>query len=211
MENIKLICFDLNETLLNHNSWKKLGISLGVTEEEDRNLYLEYKRGALSYDEWNNKILECYLRHDNATREGITEILSRYEYNEGARESVDYLKSKGYKIVLISGSIDIMVSIIAHDLGIQYYKANNDFIFDGNNRLVAIHSGGDDVHAKLRHLESFCELLEVSLSECACIGDGDNDIELFKATGHGVTFRGKDIEKDAWKIVDTLRDLKNIF
>jgi len=210
-ENIKLICFDLDDTLISANSWKKLGLALGVSVEEDRKLYKEYKAGLFTYDEWNDKLLERYMEHEDASREGVTKILSNYSFKEGAKEAVLYLKEKGYELVLISGSIDILVDIVAKDLGIKYAKANNTFVFDEKDRLIGVHSNGDDVLAKAEHLESFCEMLGVDIKECACIADGDNDIEMFRRTGHGVTFRGFKIESEAWKVVDTLHDLKDIF
>lgn len=209
--NIKLICFDLDQTLINANSWKNLGLALGISVEEDRKLYREYKEGLFTYDEWNDKILELYMEHENSTREGITNILSNYTFNDGARVVVDYLKKKGYELVLISGSIDILVNIVAKDLGIKYAKANNTFVFNDRNRLIGIHSGGTDVLAKAEHLEIFCEMLKIDIKECACIGDSDNDLELFRRTGHGITFKGYKIEKEAWKVIDSLEDLIKIF
>ena len=209
-EKIKLICFDLDDTLITDNSWKRLNFALGISAEEDRQMYKNYKSGVFSYDDWNDEVLKYYLKHKDATKTAITEILSKYEYNKGSREIVDYLKNKGYEIVLISGSINIMVSIVAHDLGIKYFKANNDFIFDDEGRLVSIDSSGNDTKAKLVHLESFCELLNISIDECACVGDGENDLALFEKTGHGITFKGQKIEKYAWKTVVSLDDIKDI-
>ena len=210
-ENIKLICFDLDDTLILANSWKKLGIALGLSVEEDRRLYKEYKSGLITYDEWNDKVIEKYMEHEDSTRSGITKILSGYSFKEGARETINYIKDKGYEIVLISGSIDILVDMVAKDLGIKYYKANNTFVFDENDRLIGVHSNGDDVLAKVDHLESFCEMLDIDIKECACIADGDNDIEMFRRTGHGITFKGQEIEKEAWKVIDSFEDLKGIF
>jgi phosphoserine phosphatase len=122
-----------------------------------------------------------------------------------------YVKEKGYELVLISGSIDILVEIVAKDLGIKYYKANNTFVFNENDRLVGVRSGGADVLAKAERLESFSEMLGINIKECACVADGDNDIEMFRRTEHGVTFRGLAIESEAWKVIDTLHDLKSIF
>jgi phosphoserine phosphatase len=151
------------------------------------------------------------LEQDNATRKGITEIFSHYELADGAREAVEYVRSKGYETALISGSIDIMVDLVAHDLGITYAKANNTFIFDDANRLTGIHTFGDDTIGKADHLESFCDKLGISMNECACIGNGENDIEMFRRTGHGITFRGSKIEHDAWKVIDSLKDIPTIF
>jgi phosphoserine phosphatase len=211
MNNIKLICFDLDETLIKKNSWKNLGLSLGVSEEEDRRFYNEYKSNSISYDEWNDKILELYLKHKDANRDSIIKTLSKYFYNEGAQEIVKYLKDKGYILVLISGSIDILVNMVALDLGIPYNKANNTFIFDEQNRLIGIHSGGNDVLAKAEHLESFCEMLNIDIKECACIADGRNDVEMFRRTGHGITFKGSIIENESWKVIESFEDLKSIF
>jgi len=208
---IKLVCFDLDETLIQGRSWKTLNNSLGITDEDDRRWYEAYVSGTLSYEKWNETLLERYLKHEDATRKAITEIFSRYELADGAREAVEHVRSKGLETALISGSVDIMVDLVARDLGIRHAKANNTFIFDDANRLTGIHTFGDDTIGKADHLESFCDELGIAMNECACIGDGENDIEMFRRTGHGITFRGSKIERDAWKVVDSLKDIPSIF
>ena len=210
MPTIKLVCFDLDDTLKGR-SWKTLNNGLGISDEDDRRWFYEYASGKISYEKWNEILLERYLEQDNATRKGITEIFSHYELADGAREAVEHVRSKGYETALISGSVDIMVDLVAHDLGITHAKANNTFIFDDAGRLKGIHTFGDDTIGKADHLESFCDQLGISMNECACIGDGENDIEMFRRTGHGITFRGSKIEKDAWKVVDSLKDIPAIF
>jgi phosphoserine phosphatase len=209
--NIKLICFDLDQTLITHSSWKELGLALGISYKEDSKLYEEYKSGLVTYDEWNNKILNLYLKHNDANKEEITKILSNYSYNKGAREIIEYLKSRGYILVLISGSIDILVSMVAKDLGIKFSKANNSFIFDEKNRIKAIQSNGDDTSSKMAQLNDFCKMLKLDLKDCACIADGANDIEMFRQTKHGITFKGSIIENEAWKVIESFEDLKRIF
>ena len=151
------------------------------------------------------------MKHENANRDGIIKILSKFTYNKGAREIVEYLKDKGYKLVLISGSIDLLVDMVAKDLGMDYSKANNTFIFDDMGKLTGVHSFGDDIHAKSEHLESFCDLLNIDMKECACVADGENDIEMFRKTGHGITFKGSIIENESWEIIDSFENLKKIF
>lgn len=211
MKPVRLVCYDLDDTLISVNSWKTLGKALGVSDEEDRRWYLEYEAGRISYERWNEIMLEHYMRHADATRDGITKTLTNVTYSDGARESVEYLRSRGYHLVLISGSIDIVVGHVARELGFEYAKANNTFVFGEDGRLAGIRTGGDDTHAKSEHLESFCELLGVGLDECACIGDGANDIEMFRKTGRGITFRGSKIEAEAWKVIGSLRDIPAIF
>ena len=211
MKPVKLICFDLDDTLISQNSWYTLNTALGISKELDKHLYEEYESGNISYERWNDLLLAEYMRHPDSTRHGITSALTSVRYADGAREAVEHLKHRGYELVLISGSIDIVVNHVARDLGFKYSKANNTFIFDENDRLQSIHTHGNDTLAKAMHLESFCELLSVDLEECACIGDGANDIEMFTRTKHGVTFRGSKIESEAWKVIDSLRDIPSIF
>ncbi|MFA6018356.1 MAG: HAD-IB family phosphatase [Patescibacteria group bacterium] len=208
---IKLVCFDLDLTLISHNSWSDLNMALGVSADEDTRLYTEYKTGKITYEEWNALTLEKYLEHADATRDGVTKALSNYRYSDGAREAVRYLQEKGYIVVLISGSIDIIVNLIAKELGITYAKANNTFLFDEHDRLNGITTDGDDRISKARHLEAFCELLGVQMSECACIGDGENDLEMFRRTGKGITFAGSSIESEAWRTINSLHDIPKLF
>jgi phosphoserine phosphatase len=212
MDPIKLICFDLDQTLITHSSWKELGLALGISYEQDKRLFKEYESGITTYEQWNAKVLELYMKHPDANRERITEILSRYSYAKGAREAIEYLKEKGYILVLISGSIDILVDIVARDLGIKYAQANNALVFDEDGRLEGIHSlSEDEVFGKAEHLEAFSRMLGIPLTQCACVADGANDIEMFRRTGHGVTFKGSPIERQAWNVIDSFDDLRNIF
>ena len=209
-EDIKLICFDLDKTLINQNSWYRLNLAMGVTQEEDQKLVDEYFAGKFSYDEWVKKILVMYKERGKADLKNITEILSKYNFLEGAREIVEHVKSKGYHVALISGSINVLVDIVAKDLGIELSEGVNTFIFDENDNLKDIVTYENDEIAKLNILESYCRKLGIDITECVCVGDGDNDIEMFKKTGKGITFKGSKIEKDAWMVVDELADLLKI-
>jgi phosphoserine phosphatase len=211
MSDVKLICFDLDKTLIKENSWYELNLALGISKEDDEVLFHQYKNKEISYDEWNNILLEKYKASGKATRQHITVALSKYSYRRGVQEVIAYLKDKDYKIGLISGSIDILVNMIAEELGIDLFEANSTFVFDDNDCLVNIINTGDNAFGKLKLLEDVAEKMGIGLDECACIGDGDNDIEMFKATGRGITFKGSHIEEDAWKVIGGLVDLKEIF
>ena len=210
MSKIKLVCFDLDKTLIHQNSWYNLNLALGVTEEEDQRLFEQYQEGKLSYNDWTKKLLNIFLKNKRANLKFITDTLSNYSFDSKAVEVVNYIKSKGYKVALISGSIDILVNLVAKELKIDLAQATNTFIFDKANNLKDINSMGDDKTAKLSVLEGFCKKLKINISECACVGDGDNDIKLFLRTGHGITFNDSRIKKEAWKIINSLEGLKGV-
>ena len=207
---IELVCFDLNKTLIKETTWDDLNIALGMTKEEDRYYLNQFNQGKISYVEWTAILLDLYKQRGKATLAVVEESVGKYNYKEGAKEVVEYLKQEGYQIALISGSIDILVDRVAKELGIELSEANNIFVFDENDNLKDITTFDEDDLAKLRHLESFCRKLGIKIEHCACIGDGDNDIKLFEQTQHGITFKGSRIEDSAWKVINELKDIKNI-
>ncbi|HLD03401.1 MAG TPA: HAD-IB family phosphatase [Candidatus Dojkabacteria bacterium] len=211
MQKIKLITFDLNETLIKENTWKDLNLALGIPLEEDQRLFRQYRNKEITYLEWQRTIVDRYKKYANPTRDRMEKIIFNYHFLPGARKAVKYLQSKGYILAVISGSIDSLVRKVAQELGIKYYHANNSLVFDKKRALQDIKVENDEGPAKLKHLKKICRKLKISLKECACVGDGLSDIELFRKTGKGVTFKGSKVEKYAWKKINNLNDLQEIF
>ncbi len=207
---IKLVCFDLNKTIITENSWYDLNMALGVTPEKDQELFDEYLNSRITYEEWTKELFDIYKGHELANKTDMTRILSNYQFEDGAKEIIYYLKSKGYKVALISGAMDVIVDMVADEVEIELRGATNTFIFDDSGRLQDIKVLGDDKTAKVKLLEDMCTELGIGINECVCVGDGDNDIEMFRRTGLGVTFKDSKIESDAWKVIDNLSGLKSI-
>jgi HAD superfamily phosphoserine phosphatase-like hydrolase len=207
---VKLVCFDLNETLIEENTWYDLNVALGVTPEEDKKMLEDFEAGKISYVEWQKLLEEIYIKNGKATEETILSIINKYNYKKGAKEIIVYLKAKGYKIALLSGSVDTLVKTIAEELNIELYGANNSFLFDERGYMSQIITKGKDATVKVTELLEFCKQLNIAPLECVCVGDGSSDIEIFQLTQHGITFKGSKIEQFAWKSIQDLEDLKNI-
>ena len=207
---IKLVCFDLNKTLINENSWRNLNLQLGVTEQEDDIIVKWSKEEVISEIEAQQILLHIYQRNGNHSYNKIFGILKQYSYKEGALELVKHLKGKGYKLSIISGCIDILVEYVANELDIEHYRVNNYFSFDKDNNLKNILTIDNDYSAKLIQLRSLCNTLHIKMNEVVCVGDGDNEKDIFEETGKGITFKGSKIENVAWKVVDKLEDIKAI-
>lgn len=209
MNDIKLICFDLNKTLIKENSWLDLNLAMGMTEIEDKLLMQWDEEGIIDYKEGQSLITRIYKQRGKANYKEIVKALSNYTYIVGAKELINYLKEKGYTIALISGSMDLVVELVAKDLKIEHFAANNIFIFDEKDNLEDIITFGQDSRLKLRLLESLCRRLDTKIENCICVGDGENDIELFKRT-KGITFEDSKIKEYAWKCVGSLNEIKSI-
>ena len=192
-DNLKLICFDLNKTLIKENTWLELNKAMGMTVEEDQAMFDLYSAGKLTYMDWQKELERIYIERGQATKENILKIINQYTFVPGAMEVVDYLKTKGYLVSLISGSIDLLVEKVAKELNIDYFSANNSFSFDSNGYLSTIDCLGEDTQVKVLQLQEQCKNLNINVIDAACIGDGDNDLEIFKLSGHGITFTGSKI------------------
>jgi phosphoserine phosphatase len=208
--NIKLICFDLNKTLITENTWLQLNLAMGISKAEDQSMLDQYLQGKLTYEGAQQLLAKLYIERGKATKANILDSIYHYHYIAGAKETVAYLQAQGYRISLISGSIDLLVARVAQELGIEYYLANNQFVFDANDYLSQIVCLGDDSVVKVQQLKELSIRLDIPVNQMACVGDGDNDLGLFDLTGHGITFKGSKIESHAWKVIDQLLDLKKV-
>ncbi len=191
----KTICFDLNKTLIKENAWLNLNLALGVTEQEDNILMDWGKRGIISDAAGQQIILRIYKSSGRHTKQTILQTLFNYTYLEGAQKVISQLLSRGHKLLLISGSMDLLVEHVAKDLGISNWYANNHFVFDENDYLSDIKTVANDYNAKVMQLTDYCEKNNTQITDIYCIGDGDNDRELFKVTGKGITFAGSKYQR----------------
>jgi len=207
---ICLICFDLNGTLIRENSWQNLNRALGLTDEEDLALLRLYQDGSITYQEGLDRLLRLYNRNGKFRKDIVEEALFQYSYCAHAKEIVSYLREKQYQMAIISGSFDILVEKVAEELRIPFWAANNRFVFDQNGTGTSIECfGNDDVFKEVK-LEEMCRTLDIDITQCACVGDSENDRKIFAASQHGIALKGSPVEKDAWKVIRTLEDIKII-
>jgi phosphoserine phosphatase len=210
VDNLKLVCFDLNKTLIKENTWLDLNLAMGMTKEEDDELMRLYNESKITYEESQSMLENFYKSRGNGNKVKIVESISKYHYAKGAIEIINYLKSKGYKIALVTGSIDLLVKMVASELGIEMYSAHNKLQFDKNGNFVKIICDGDDKDFKLLQLEKFCNKENILIEQSVCVGDGDNDLRMFTKSKHGITFKGSKIEDQSWKVINNLSDLQKI-
>ncbi len=210
INDMKLICFDVDGTLTQENSWEKLNTALGMSSEKDAELLQAYKNGNISYEVWQQEILASYTITDKPHKDIIEDIFAVPEIKPDAENSIKQLQAKGYTVVLISGSFDLYVQSISHMLGDLEFRACASLVFNESGYIQHIKHSGDEHTAKLRYLEEFAREYHLPVTECICVGDGCNDVDMFKATGKGITFIGSPIEDKAWKKVQSLSDIGNI-
>lgn len=206
----KLIVFDLNHTLIRDNSWRNLNLAMGITPEEDAALMARAAQGGITDAEGQAWLLQRYRQRGDCRRVVVQRILSQYTYMPHAQMVVAALQARGYRVAINSGAMDILVSMVADQLGVALWRASNHFIFDDHDMLCQIDAPDNDAAAKLQQLRELAAEQQVSLSDCLVVGDGSNDVPLFAATGNGVTFADSPAARHARWVIADLRDVLTI-
>jgi len=157
-------------------------------------------------------LTKIYQQSGNATQEGIREIFAAIQPKPEAQEVVLYLKQKGYLIYLISGAIDMYVKEVAKKLGVSGFYANSSLAFNQQGGLEKIHYRNNQGEVKVEQLKDLVKKFGIGTNEAVFVGDSENDIEVFKETGHGIAVHAtsEELKHVAWREIESLQELYNI-
>jgi phosphoserine phosphatase len=109
---------------------------------------------------------------------------------DGARETVHELKRRGFRLGVISGTIDIVLDTLFPDHPFDEVHTNEIF-FDEQGRLAGWRATPFDIDGKPIALKKIAGKHGIPLSRTAYVGDGENDIPLLGVAGFFVAFRPK--------------------
>jgi HAD superfamily phosphoserine phosphatase-like hydrolase len=205
----KLLCFDLDGTLTPHSTWEVFNTCLGISQEDDYRLFTQYKEGNLDYKDWIQELLQLYKKNVPVTKETIESAAAGMEIRPGAQQAIDAAKAKGYHVVILSGAINTMTEVFAKKLTVDDWYAVNQAVFNDTNELIDITDSGHERDAKLTALKRYCEKHNYVLSEVIAVGDGGNDLEIFKFVKGILLCDNVSLMPLAWKHITTLSELNN--
>ncbi len=206
----KLIFIDLDGTLTPESTWFVLNLKLGITPEEDKALFERYLQNDLLYKDWINELVRLYKEHEPVSREAIVSLADTIELRADALTTVQAIKEKGYHIVLISGSVDIIVEAIANKLGFDNWLVCSKLVFDESEILVDIVSNGDEGLVKANLAKKYCNEHNFSLENAFVVGDGGNEKELFQIAKGILLGSNEKLKPLAWKVVDNLSEIPEL-
>jgi len=212
MSKTKLICFDVDGTLVDGTSWLLLTEGLGCSLQEHLDIFHRAKRGEISFVKGEKLLTKMYQDSGNATKSFIRELFSKIEPRKEARSLFGHLKKKGFIIYLISGAIDIFVGEIANKLEVDGFYANSRLDFNNSGLLTKIHYRDNQGEVKVEQLKKLNNKLGINMNQVVFVGDSENDIEVFKVTGKGIAVHcfNEDLKKVAWKSANSLSGIKNL-
>lgn len=202
---MKLAVFDFDSTLMDGETLEffasEIGIRDKVKEITDRAM-----RGELDFFESLTERVS-FLKGLPVSK--IDEICTKLPLMNGADKVISGLKEKGYKVVCFSGGFKNATIPFCKKLGIDGEFSN---ILHSKEGFLTGFVGGEMMFndSKGQMLSRLQNLLNISVEDTLAVGDGANDLSMFKYAGKRVAFCAKPILKEHANIIIEEKDLSKI-
>lgn len=207
----KLIFFDLDGTLLSDSTWHLFNPHFGMTEQEDFVLFDWYKRGLLTYSEWDDMIVKILREKNLCTKDKVEEFAKTILPRPEAQDLINTCKESGYTTIIVSGTMKQLAESFRARLGIDLSYTCSEIVFRDDGTFEDIANDKDEAPAKLRIFERVCAEHGVDPSETIMVGDGGNDLEIFKRTKKAIQIGDYEKLKEyAWKHIENLSEIKEL-
>lgn len=201
---IKLIAFDLDNVLIDGEAIDEIGKITG-TQDEIAEITQKAMEGEIDFE---TALKERVALLKGASVDEIKKVIYEVPLMEGAKEAIQELKKRGYKIATISGSFEIIANRMKDELDLDYAFSNK--LHDKDGILTGEVSGPLVGGSKVEILDDIIKMEKITADECAAVGDGANDVSMLKKVKLGIAFNAKPVLKDIADVVIEKRDLKEI-
>ena len=198
--NRRLVCFDMDSTLIQTEVIVELAKQHGVGEEVYE-ITEAAMRGELDFNESFIKRIALLEGLEESVMEGIARNLP---ITEGAETLFKTLNKYGFKTAILSGGFNYFGKYLQHKLGIDYVFSNELEIIDG--KLTGKHLGdivNGEMKAELLKKIAFKE--DIHLEQVVAVGDGANDLPMLNVAGLGIAFHAKPkVKENAQQAISTI-------
>jgi phosphoserine phosphatase len=189
--NRRLVCFDMDSTLIQAEVIDKLAELAGVGDEV-KAITESAMQGEIDFK-------ESFIRRMGLLKGLSEDVLQDVAINlpitKGARRLIDTLKNYGFKTAILSGGFTYFGHYLQKELGIDYVYANELEIKDG--KLTGGYVGEIvDGNKKAEYLKEIAQKEGLHISQTIAVGDGANDLPMINLAGLGIAFHAKPTVKD---------------
>ena len=182
----RLICFDMDSTLVHTECIDELAARAGVGEQV-REITAQAMRGEIDFTESFTRRVALLKGLDESVMEDIARNLP---YNEGLERMMKILKMVGYKTAILSGGFTYFGKYLQQKFGFDYVYANELEIVDG--KLTGRYVGDVvDGRRKAELLRLLCQVEGINLAQSVAVGDGANDLPMLSLAGLGIAYHAK--------------------
>ena len=183
----RLICFDMDSTLIQTECIDELAKRAGVGEQVAA-ITARAMRGEIDFKESFKERVALLKGLDVSVMQDIAEHLP---ITEGTDRLMSVLKRCGYKIAILSGGFTYFGEFLQRRYGIDYVYAN-ELEIDEDGKLTGNYVGEIvDGHRKAELLRLLAQVEKVNLAQTIAVGDGANDLPMIAEAGLGNAFHAK--------------------
>ena len=182
----RLICFDMDSTLIHTECIDQLAERAGVGDEV-KAITASAMRGEIDFTESFTRRVALLKGLDESVMEDIARKLP---FNEGLERMMTILKRVGYKTAILSGGFTYFGKYLQQKFGFDYVYANELEIKDG--KLTGRYLGDVvDGRRKAELLRLLCQVEHIDLAQAVAVGDGANDLPMLGLAGLGIAYHAK--------------------
>ena len=182
----RLICFDMDSTLIETEVIDELAIRAGVGDQV-KAITEAAMRGEIDFCESFRQRCALLKGLDVSVMQEIAENLP---ITEGVDRLMRILKTVGFKIAILSGGFTYFGNFLKQKYNIDYVYANELEIENG--KLTGNHVGDIvDGKRKAELLRLIAQVENVDIRQTVAVGDGANDLPMISIAGLGIAFHAK--------------------
>ena len=196
----RLICFDMDSTLIQTECIDELAERAGVGEQV-RAITESAMRGEIDFKESFTQRVSLLKGLDVSV---MKEIAENMPITEGVERLMFVLKRYGYKIAILSGGFTFFGEYLQKKFGIDYVYANELEVEDG--KLTGRYLGDVvDGKRKAELLRLIAQVEKVDIAQTIAVGDGANDLPMLSLAGLGIAFHAKPkVKENAQQAINTI-------
>lgn len=183
----RLICFDMDSTLIKTEVIDELADRAGVGKEV-RAITESAMRGEIDFEESFKRRISLLKGLDIAVMKDIAEHLP---ISEGLERLMEVLKRSGYKTAILSGGFTYFGNYLKQKYNFDYVYAN-ELEVGPDGKLTGKHVG-DIVDGKRKKelLRLLAQVENIHIAQTIAVGDGANDLPMLSEAGLGIAFHAK--------------------
>ncbi|MCC8095878.1 MAG: phosphoserine phosphatase SerB, partial [Tannerellaceae bacterium] len=196
----RLICFDMDSTLIKTEVIDELAIRAGVGDQV-KAITEAAMRGEIDFNESFRQRCALLKGLDVSVMQEIAENLP---ITEGVDRLMAVLKKVGFKIAILSGGFMYFGNYLKKKYGIDYVYANE--LEKVNGKLTGNYVGEIvDGKRKAELLRLIAQVENVDIRQTVAVGDGANDLPMISTAGLGIAFHAKPkVKENAKQSISTI-------
>ncbi len=197
----RLICFDMDSTLIRTEVIDELADRAGVGEEV-RAITESAMRGEIDFQESFKRRVALLKGLDVSVMKDIAENLP---ITEGVDRLMEVLKRSGYKTAILSGGFTYFGNYLKQKYNFDYVYAN-ELEVGPDGKLTGRYVGDIvDGRRKKELLRLLAQVENINIAQTIAVGDGANDLPMLSEAGLGIAFHAKPkVKAEASQSISTI-------